>query len=614
MHPLQPSLSPQTMDPHSLPAVEAATHEEGEQEIFGLLTSSSSSSSLLPVPVMNAGATTDLLQPQFATLDYEGGALAATVRRVSGRGGLDCPASNSNRLSHSLSSSVSDLVTDMEKVTLRKRSLQEDDDEDDEPALTSSSGYTISISSATATIASAGEHAPQRSDMSSMSGGDDASDREESVSPCRVQDVHILRAQDCAMSPASSPRLGSSSSRKRICSSDERCGSDLFRSWSDSGSVADGTESSADEAPNSARLARRCHGSVGDLGAHDSSFDSVSEEEDRPQRWFGSSPPPPPMLARAESAFASCGSFGAVLLTPPVPRHAQLHRQRRHTRNVPLRERDRDRDHDLPHVPSFSEENDDTIAYAGDEEDSEDGRLVQPERTPSARSVQCLRPALLPSFIDHRADMCRSIHADTLLKLLTGAMPLPMGFRKLVVIDCRYPFEYEAGHIRDALNAPSAAFVEDLLPMCGIDGVPGSNVIVVFHCEYSSHRGPKALSYFRGVDAARCARATQNVLLSRSRSSPRMRRSPRPSLSYPHTYLLSKGYRYLYLNYIRHLSVNEQERFCNPVGYVSMFDTSYQEELMAAQARYPDVTQPLRTRSESEFELTSFGSRRRLFP
>jgi M-phase inducer phosphatase len=64
------------------------------------------------------------------------------------------------------------------------------------------------------------------------------------------------------------------------------------------------------------------------------------------------------------------------------------------------------------------------------------------------------------------------------------------------VIDCRYPYEFEGGHIRGALNLwTQEQIIEELVskkietPSVAADGQKRN--ILIFHCEFSSERGPK---------------------------------------------------------------------------------------------------------------------------
>ncbi|MBV99576.1 M-phase inducer phosphatase 1, partial [Eschrichtius robustus] len=63
--------------------------------------------------------------------------------------------------------------------------------------------------------------------------------------------------------------------------------------------------------------------------------------------------------------------------------------------------------------------------------------------------------------------------------------------KEFVIIDCRYPYEYEGGHIKGAVNLHMEEEVEDFLLKKPIVPTDGKRVIVVFHCEFSSERGPR---------------------------------------------------------------------------------------------------------------------------
>ncbi|ERE75033.1 M-phase inducer phosphatase 1-like protein [Cricetulus griseus] len=63
--------------------------------------------------------------------------------------------------------------------------------------------------------------------------------------------------------------------------------------------------------------------------------------------------------------------------------------------------------------------------------------------------------------------------------------------KEFVIIDCRYPYEYEGGHIKGAVNLHMEEEVEEFLLKKPIVPTDGKRVIVVFHCEFSSERGPR---------------------------------------------------------------------------------------------------------------------------
>lgn len=64
------------------------------------------------------------------------------------------------------------------------------------------------------------------------------------------------------------------------------------------------------------------------------------------------------------------------------------------------------------------------------------------------------------------------------------------------VIDCRYPYEFEGGHIRGAENLYTQEQIINQLVNAKTEVskvVPDAPMrsIIVFHCEFSSERGPK---------------------------------------------------------------------------------------------------------------------------
>ena len=54
------------------------------------------------------------------------------------------------------------------------------------------------------------------------------------------------------------------------------------------------------------------------------------------------------------------------------------------------------------------------------------------------------------------------------------------------IIDCKYPYEFEGGHIRGAVNIYTEEGIEEL-----VNAEATTSTVLVFHCEFSSERGPK---------------------------------------------------------------------------------------------------------------------------
>lgn len=104
------------------------------------------------------------------------------------------------------------------------------------------------------------------------------------------------------------------------------------------------------------------------------------------------------------------------------------------------------------------------------------------------------KPYCLPS-IDGRHQDLRSISVQTMASLLRGEHDNSVASYR--IIDCRYPYEFEGGHIRGAENLYTQEQIINHLvnakteaPKVDADGVVLRNIIV-FHCEFSSERGPK---------------------------------------------------------------------------------------------------------------------------
>lgn len=99
---------------------------------------------------------------------------------------------------------------------------------------------------------------------------------------------------------------------------------------------------------------------------------------------------------------------------------------------------------------------------------------------------------------------------------------------KLIVVDCRFDYEFRGGHIKDALSAAKPnKLIEKLIRD------PDEGAIVVFHCEFSSERAPKVAGFFRDIDRE-------------------VNRVNYPKLYYPHVYILDGGYKKFYTDYPEH--------------------------------------------------------------
>ena len=176
-------------------------------------------------------------------------------------------------------------------------------------------------------------------------------------------------------------------------------------------------------------------------------------------------------------------------------------------------------------------------------QDREDNELRPPSPIPSPFLAASGESAQLPRcHMSHDLLDMNCIEASTLANLITGG--LPDIFDDVFIIDARFGYEYEGGHIRGALNITS---LDHLINMFFDDQAPvvRSRTCIVFHCEFSTVRGPCLCRDFRRYD-----RGVNEY----------------PNLSYPELYLLANGY----ANFFRHFP-----NLCDPKGYVMMDDAQY---------------------------------------
>ena len=65
-----------------------------------------------------------------------------------------------------------------------------------------------------------------------------------------------------------------------------------------------------------------------------------------------------------------------------------------------------------------------------------------------------------------------------------------------LVVDCRFQYEYEGGHISGAVNMNSVLEVENFL-LSSPFAFSTKKKAVILHCEFSSYRAPRMASHVR---------------------------------------------------------------------------------------------------------------------
>ncbi|XP_059933856.1 M-phase inducer phosphatase 2 isoform X1 [Mesoplodon densirostris] len=156
--------------------------------------------------------------------------------------------------------------------------------------------------------------------------------------------------------------------------------------------------------------------------------------------------------------------------------------------------------------------------------------------------------AFLLQTVDGKHQDLKYISPETMVALLTGKFSNIV--ERFVIVDCRYPYEYEGGHIKTAVNLPLERDAETFLlqsPItpCSLD----KRIILIFHCEFSSERGPRMCRFIRERD-----RASNDY----------------PSLYYPEMYILKGGYKEFF---------PQHPTFCEPQDYRPMNHEDFKDEL-----------------------------------
>jgi rhodanese-related sulfurtransferase len=102
---------------------------------------------------------------------------------------------------------------------------------------------------------------------------------------------------------------------------------------------------------------------------------------------------------------------------------------------------------------------------------------------------------------------------------------LPFTNENLMILDCRFDYEYKAGHIKGAIHFDSPLEMIEFF----FNQIQ-KNLILVFYCEFSQKRGPTMASFFREHDR-------------------KINYQNYPSLHYPDVFILKEGFQNIWSNY-----------------------------------------------------------------
>lgn len=173
---------------------------------------------------------------------------------------------------------------------------------------------------------------------------------------------------------------------------------------------------------------------------------------------------------------------------------------------------------------------------------------------------------------------CHLTKGDGLARITPHVMKDVLGgkydsqMKKYYVFDCRFDYEYKAGHIDGALHVPNLSAIEELLlsaekgisngplpvPSRSGEGDSTQQTVLIFHCEFSVCRGPEYAKFLRQTDRNM---NTQNF----------------PKVHYPEVYILEGGYCDFFKQFPNQ---------CEPRAYVAMEDPHYKDRCEVEYGRF----------------------------
>lgn len=147
-------------------------------------------------------------------------------------------------------------------------------------------------------------------------------------------------------------------------------------------------------------------------------------------------------------------------------------------------------------------------------------------------------------------------------------------FDEYVVVDCRFQYEYDGGHIAAAINVPLQSELENTFFAHAARFRRDRTRLLIFHCEYSVFRGPTMASHLRKIDRVYNA---DNY----------------PDLLYPDMVVLDGGYKRFFDTHKHH---------CHPQAYVEMRDLNHRSTCESLMNKVLQVSKLTRAKLFNQFQ------------
>lgn len=196
--------------------------------------------------------------------------------------------------------------------------------------------------------------------------------------------------------------------------------------------------------------------------------------------------------------------------------------------------------------------------------------LQDPQLTATYNGQEHLLLTKLKTFtVAH--DLLPRIDEHEMYKIVSGQYNSE--FDDYIVIDCRFPYEFDGGHIVNAINISSKTDLE--MHFIKRRPLKPKKRLLIFHCEYSIFRGPTMAGHLRKAD--RIFNSDQY-----------------PKLIYPDIVILEGGYKRFF---------DKHKDWCVPQAYVEMKDIKHKRACEVEMSKVIQASKLTRARSYNHFQL-----------
>lgn len=217
----------------------------------------------------------------------------------------------------------------------------------------------------------------------------------------------------------------------------------------------------------------------------------------------------------------------------------------------------------------------------------ENTRLVPPETTEEEmRTIASKENVVVERLTAYTVDSLDQMNStgkidSNYLKEMLHGFHRKEGTQSLLIVDCRNPYEYRGGHIYGAINVKNFRDVEEtFFTPEALDKYGNGKYVLVFHCQFSSIRGPECKATLKSIDRELT-----------------LKKGPNASSFYPDVFLLQGGYDEFFKIF--------NGAYCTPPNYVK--ESDYKAARSLYKKIYKELSSQERRRGQSEPILRTQG-------